>query len=96
MNYKDELIRVYDEVMLEILVGEELDEEDKLSFDLAREVMIASLLKDIPSVKDEQFVIDNIALYKRIMKAMFIQDEKELRMALLEMLKIKNAMKQIE
>jgi len=87
-----ELIRVYDESVLEIFSDITLSDDEKLNLDLFREGLIASIIdkNEIKSEEDEKYVIDNIELYKRFFKAMIVDNEKEMKVIVLEMLKIKN------
>lgn len=89
MNYQDELIKIYDEVMAEILEGDTLDEDDKLDFELLRETMIATIIKESASKEDEEFFFNSLDLHKRLIKASILGEEKELKKVLVEMLKLK-------
>lgn len=93
MNYKDEIMKIYDECLDELLGDDKLDEDDKLDFDILREVMIAQIAKDNSSPEEQQFVLDNLPLYKRFFKALLNEDEREIKIVSLEMLKAKNAIK---
>lgn len=93
MDYKDEIIKIYDECLAELLDGEELSEDEKLDFDIARESMIAGIIKENASLEDQQFILNNLPLYKRFFKALFNEDAKEMKVIGLEMLKAKNATK---
>jgi len=89
MNYQDELIKIYDECMTEILEGDILDEDDKLDFALLRETMIAEVFKENVSKEDEEFLFNNLDIHKRLIKAVILGEEKETKKVLVEMLKLK-------
>jgi len=89
MKYQDELIRIYDEVMEEILEGDTLDEDDKLDFELLRETMIAEITKEMTSKEDDDFLLNNLYLHKRLIKAVVTNDERETKRVLVEMLQLK-------
>ena len=68
---------------------EELTEDDKLDFELLRETMIAEISKDGVSKEDEEFLLNNLDLHKRLIKASIMGEERELKTVLVEMLKLK-------
>ena len=90
MNYKEELIIIWDECIEEIFEGEELTEDDKLDFDIVKESIIAQINNDKVSEEDRKYVCDNIELYKKFFMAMLTSNEKERKLVTLELLKIKN------
>jgi len=67
MNYKEELIRIWDECIEEIFEGEELTEDDKLDFDIVKESIIAQIKNEKASEEDQKYVCDNIELYKKFL-----------------------------
>jgi len=90
MNYKEELIRIWDECIEEIFEGEELTEDDKLDFDIVKESIVAQIKNEKISEEDQKYVCDNIELYKKFFMAMLTSNEKEMKLVTLELLKIKN------
>lgn len=92
MSYKEELLKIYDECIAEIFEGEKLGEEDTLNLELLRESIIAQFSNQEITAKDEKYVMDNLPLYKRMIKATITQDQLELKKVTLEMLKAKNKM----
>jgi len=89
MKYQDELVKIYDECIIEIVGDIPLDEDDKLDFELLRETMIAEISKDGVSKEDEEFLLNNLDLHKRLIKASIMGEERELKTVLVEMLKLK-------
>lgn len=89
MEYRDELIKIYDECVTKMIEEGTTDEEDKIDLKLMREAIIAGLANEIVSEKDQKFVMDNLNLYRRAITAMLSGDEKGLTLILLEMYKAK-------
>jgi len=90
MNYKEKLIRIWDECIEEIFEGKELTEDDKLDFDIVKESIVAQIKNEKVSEEDQKYVCDNIELYKKFFMAMLTSNEKEMKLVTLELLKIKN------
>ena len=51
--------------------------------------MIAEISKDGVSKEDEEFLLNNLDLHKRLIKASIMGEERELKTVLVEMLKLK-------
>ena len=97
MDIKKELIKACDEELADLceLMGVEPDEEDKMFFKLKKEELMKSTLGDIDklSEKDEIFVSDNLSLYKQLFTAALAGDTTKLKVALLQLVKIKSEIK---
>lgn len=91
MNYKTEISKVFDECIDE-LVNEfgEITESEKLDLELLKEAFTYQLFKEVISEKDEKFVLDNLDLYKKLIKSVFKEDENEIKKCLIELLRAKN------
>ena len=94
MNIKEELIKAYDESIIELYKSmdielDDMDDEDRAFLYSKREEMIGAIMEGIDesSEKDTNFITNNLGLYKRFFSALISEDSTELKLVVLEMKK---------
>ena len=91
MNFKDKLIKVYDECMSDLYLV--ADEDEKAEYDLMKQRMLHNLIKENVSEAEEKFINDNIDLYKQLIRATLSEeggDEKSIKIIIGKLLECKN------
>jgi len=90
VNIKKELIKNINEAYDEIITENEIAEDEIAIISILKESLIAGALKEtIPEV-DAIFLMQNLELYKNIIKATLAMDEEKIIKYSLETLKAKN------
>lgn len=84
-----ELKRIWDEIILEIF-GDKITEDEKIRFDLIRDLIILDTIGNEVSDKERKFIIDNIAIYKSLFIATLKEDDLEQLKLVLEIAKLSN------
>ena len=94
MNVKEELIKAYDESIIELyksmdIETEDADDEDRAFLYSKREEMIGGIMEGIDesSKKDMDFITNNLGLYKQFFSALISEDANKLKLVVLEMKK---------
>ena len=94
MNVKEELIKAYDESIIELYKSmdielDDIDDEDRALLNSKREEMVGGIMEGIDenSKKDMDFITNNLSLYKRFFSALILEDANELKLVVLEMKK---------
>jgi len=89
VNIKKEIINIVNECYNEHISENKIEENEKVVLDIMKEVLVANILNQT-TTEDNVFVMQNLKLYKNLIKATLKLNENEIIKHMSEILKAKN------